>query len=113
MLARLKQVQTRSGEWVTRLQQRRLVAVLADIDALQPRLQLEALRQGMTSAPQVVWISDGTRGFWRLFEQSWADIAIGVLDFYHAAQQLWDAAEADGNTLASRTPQQWFERLPH
>ena len=61
----------------------------------------------------MVWISDGARGFWRLFEQSLADIAIGILDFYHAAQQLWEAAEAYGNTLPTRTPQQWFERLRH
>jgi hypothetical protein len=113
VLARLIPIQTRRGRWVTRLQQRRLVAVLGDIKALQPRLHLEALRQGMTTAPQVVWMSDGARGFWRLFEQSLADIAIGILDFYHATQQLWEAAEAYGNTLPARTPQQWFERLRH
>lgn len=113
LLARLQQVQTRTGQWVTRLQQRRLVAVLGDIDELQPRLQLEALRQGMTTAPQVVWISDGARGLWRLYQQHWAAIAIGILDFYHAAQQLWNAAEVYGNTLVTRTPQQWFERLRH
>lgn len=113
VLARLQQVQTRTGQWVTRLQQRRLVAVLGDIDELQPRLQLEALRQGMTSAPQVVWISDGARGLWRLYQQHWAAIAIGILDFYHAAQQLWNAAEVYGNTLPTRTPEQWFERLRH
>lgn len=113
VLARLKRVQSRSGEWVTRLGQRRLVAVLGNIDELQPRVQLEALRQGITTASQVVWISDGARGLWRLFEQNLAEVAIGILDFYHAAQQLWDAAEAYGDTLSTRTPQQWFERLRH
>ena len=113
LLARLQSVQTRSNQFKTRLEQRRLVAVLGDIDALQPRLQLEALRQGITTAAQVVWISDGARGFWRLFEQHLASIAIGILDFYHAAQHLWEAAEAYGNTLPTRTAQQWFERLRH
>lgn len=113
LLARLQSVQTRSAQLKTRLEQRRLVAVLGDIDALQPRLQLEALRQGITTAAQVVWISDGARGFWRLFEQHLASIAIGILDFYHATQHLWEAAEAYGNTLPTRTPQQWFERLRH
>ncbi len=113
VLARLKRVQSRSGEWVTRLGQRRLVTVLGNIDELQPRVQLEALRQGITTASQVVWISDGARGLWRLFEQNLAEVAIGILDFYHAAQQLWDAAEAYGDTLSTRTPQQWFERLRH
>jgi len=46
VLARLGQHRTRTGQVVTRLVQRRLVAVLGDIDALTPRLWLEALRQG-------------------------------------------------------------------
>lgn len=113
LLARLKQGQTRAGKTVARLHQRRLVAVLGDINELQPRLQLEALRQGITSAPQVVWISDGAQGFWRLFEQCFAHLAVGILDFYHATQHLWQAAEAYGKTIPVRTPQQWFEQLRH
>lgn len=113
LLARLRCVPTRSAQTRTRLEQRRVVAVLGNLSALQSRLQLEALRQGVTTAPQVVWISDGARGFWRLFEQHFAGVAIGILDFYHAAQHLWEAAEAYGNTLPTRTPQQWFERLRH
>ena len=89
------------------------MAVLGTIEALQPRLQLEALRQGITTATQVVWLSDGARGFWRLFEQSFAAVAVGILDFYHAAQHLWQAAEAYGQTVRGRTPQQWFQRLRH
>lgn len=113
LLARLKQHQTRTGKTATRLHHRRLVAVLGDIDALQPRLQLEAFRQGITTAPQVVWISDGARGFWRLFEQSFAHLAVGILDFYHATQHLWQAADVYGKTIPGRTPQQWFEQLRH
>jgi hypothetical protein len=113
LLARLRSVSTGNAQTKTRLEQRRLVAVLGNIEALQGRLQLEALRQGITTAPQVVWISDGARGFWRLFQQHFASMAIGVLDFYHAAQHLWQAAEAYGNTLPTRTPEQWFERLRH
>lgn len=111
LLARLKQGQTRTGKTVARLHQQRLVAVLGDINELQPRLQLEALRQGITSAPQVVWISDGARGFWRLFEQCFADLAVGILNFYHASQHLWQAAEAYGKTIPLRTPEKWFEQL--
>jgi hypothetical protein len=113
LLARLRSVQTRSAQTKTRLEQRRLVAVLGNIAALQSRLQLEALRQGITTSPQVVWISDGARGFWRLFERHFASNAIGILDFYHAAQHLWEVAEAYGDTLPTRTPRQWFERLRH
>jgi hypothetical protein len=113
LLARLAQRVTRSGKIVTQLLQRRLVAVLGNIEALQVRLELEAYRQGIHSAPQVVWLSDGARGFWRLFEQSFAHLAIGILDFYHAAQHLAQVTVAYGKTLKHRTPEQWFERLRH
>lgn len=113
LLARLNHRLNRQGKSVTRLMQRRLVAVLGDIHTLKPRLELEAIRQGIESAPQVVWLSDGARGFWRLFEAGFAHLAIGILDFYHAAAYLWQAAEAyhDGNPVG--TPQMWFSRLRH
>jgi hypothetical protein len=112
VLARLGQHRTRTGQVVPRLVQRRLVAVLGDIDALTPRLWLEALRQGIRTAPQVVWLSDGSRGLWRLFEERFARHAMGVLDFYHAAQQLWQAAAAwlDGRTTQAR---RWFAWARH
>jgi hypothetical protein len=113
LLARLGQRLSRSGEQLTQLVHRRLVAVLGDIDALKGRLELEAYRQGIDSAPHVVWLSDGARGFWRLFRESFAPLAVGILDFYHAAEHLWQAAQAYGHTLSHRSPQQWFERLRH
>jgi hypothetical protein len=116
VLARLGHHRTRTGRVVARLHQRRLVAVFGSIEALQGRLWLEALRQGLLSAPQVVWLSDGGRGLWRLFEERFACHATGILDFYHAAQQLWKAAAAwvEGRTVQAR---RWFgwarQRLRH
>jgi hypothetical protein len=101
---------------VTRLTQRRLVAAWGDIDALQPRLWLEALRQGIRHAPQVVWLSDGGRGLWRLFDERFAEVATGILDFYHAAQNLWKSAAAwlDGRTTQARRWCTWARhRLRH
>ncbi|GAP99790.1 ISKra4 family transposase [Leptolyngbya sp. NIES-2104] len=114
LLARLGNYQTRTEATRTQLHQRRVVASLGDINHLKPRLQLEALKQGMITASQVVWISDGARGFWRLYRECFAPIgAVGILDFYHAAQHLWQAASVyqDGNP--HRTPQQWFASLRH
>jgi hypothetical protein len=112
VLARLGHHRTRTGQVVARLHQRRLVAVFGGIEALQWRLWLEALRQGLLSAPQVVWLSDGGRGLWRLFEERFACHATGILDFYHAAQQLWKAAAAwlDGRTTQAR---RWFGWARH
>src|SRR5207237_4814849 len=92
VLARLGQHRTRTGKVVTRLQHRRLVAVLGGVDALQPRLWLEAVRQGIRQAPQVVWLSDGSRGLWRRDEGRLAAYAVGMLDFYNAAHDLWKGA---------------------
>jgi hypothetical protein len=112
VLARLGQHRTRTGHFVTRLQQRRLVAVLGDIEMLTPRLWLEALRQSIRRASRVVWLSDGGRGFWRLFEEQFSEYATGVLDFYHAAQHLWKSAAAwlDGRTTQAR---RWFGWARH
>ncbi|OLE97762.1 MAG: hypothetical protein AUG75_04345 [Cyanobacteria bacterium 13_1_20CM_4_61_6] len=78
VLARLGQHRTRTGKVVARLHQRRLVAVLGDIEALKPRLWLEAVRQGIRTAPQVVWLSDGARGLWRLYDERLAAYATGA-----------------------------------
>ena len=112
VLARLGQHRTRSGKVVTRLHQRRLVAVLGDVEALTPRLWLEAVRQGIRQAPQVVWLSDGARGLWRLYEERLAAYAVGILDFYHAVQYVWKGAAAwlDGRTTQAR---RWFGWARH
>lgn len=116
VLARLRPHRTRTGTVVTRLHQRRVVAVLGDIEALQARLWLEALRQGIRRAPQVVWLRDGARGLWRLFDERFVDYARGILDFYHAGQQLWKGAAAwlDGRTTQARRWGGWARhRLRH
>jgi len=78
VLARLGRHTTRTGTSVARLHQRRLVAVFGDSEALQRRLWLEALRQGIRRAPQVVWRSDGAQGLWHLCEACFARQATGI-----------------------------------
>ena len=109
VLARLGQ---RRKSDAPQLYQRRLVAVLGSIDALRPRLWLEALRQSVLTAPQVVWLSDGGVGFWTLYTSCFAFYAMGILDFYHAAQNLWKGAKAwlDGR---SRKAHLWFVLARH
>ncbi|MEG4941560.1 hypothetical protein [Microcoleus sp. F4-D5] len=50
VIARLGAYFTRSGKTATRLHQRRLVAVLGNINDLCPRLMLEAIRSGLHRA---------------------------------------------------------------
>ncbi|MEO8083649.1 MAG: ISKra4 family transposase [Ardenticatenales bacterium] len=94
ILARIGQRRDRHARQVPHVAARRLVAVLGTIDDLVVRLRLEALRQRALDAPQLTWISDGARGLWRAFDEVFAGKATGILDFYHAAAHLWEAADA-------------------
>ena len=107
VIARLGQRITQAGRTVTDLTRRRVVAVRGSVDALRPRLWDAALREGLLEADTVAWLSDGGRGFWGLYDDRFADYAVGILDFYHAAQNLWQGAKAwlDGRTTRAR---QWF-----
>jgi hypothetical protein len=102
--ARLGQHRTRPGQVVTRLAQRRLVAVLGGSEALKTRRWLEARRQGIMHAAQGGWRRDGARGLGRLFEERCTASARGGVDFYQAGQQLWKRAAAwlDGRTTQAR-----------
>jgi hypothetical protein len=113
ILARVGERLTRHGQRVTGLAQRRLVAVLGTIEELTPRLWLEAVRQQVRTAVRVVWLSDGGRGFWTVFQRCFQALgATAILDFYHAAQNLYKGAAAwlDGRTCAC---QQWFTAIRH
>ena len=104
IFARLNQLRTRSGQLIPRLSHHRVVAVLGSIDDLAVRMQLEAFKQSIWLAPQVVWLSDGARGFWRLYRDYFQPYAIGILDFYHASQNLWLGLKPwlDGRTLKAK-----------
>jgi hypothetical protein len=112
IFARLGTVRTRAGKLIPRLHHHRVAAVLGDIDELSARMELEGFKQGLPEAPQVVWLSDGARGFWRLFDDRFQPYATGVLDFYHAAQNLWSGVKVwlDGRTTRC---QNWFSEARH
>lgn len=94
VVARLQHIKTAAGKLCTRLVQRRLIAVLGDVDALKHRMNWETQHQGIEKAPKVVWLSDGGVGFWRIFRECFSKLAVGILDFYHAASHLSKAAHA-------------------
>lgn len=101
ILVRLGRRLTRTGRDICQKHQRRLVAGLGDIEALRPRLLLEALRARTAlrerESSGLVTL-DGVFGdcIRTVFPRS----AIGIIDFYHAAQNLWKAFSAalDGRT---------------
>jgi hypothetical protein len=111
IFARIEKRLTQTGAVVTRLRQRRLVAVLGDLARFIPLVQLEAQTQSWESAPNVIWLSDGGRGFWRVYRQCFAHGALAVLDFYHAAGHLWRVATVLFSTHHDRL--NWFKRWRH
>jgi hypothetical protein len=112
IFVRLGQVRTRAGKLIPRLHHHRVAAVLGDIDDLSERMWLESLKQGMPEAPQVVWLSDGARGLWRVFDERFQPYATGVLDCYHATQNIWAGVKVwlDGRTSPCRD---WFADARH
>jgi hypothetical protein len=112
VFVRLGQVRTRAGKLIPCLHHHRVAAVLGDIDDLSARMWLESLKQGVKEAPRVVWLSDGARGLWRLFDERFQPYATGVLDFYHATQNVWSGVKVwlDGRTNGCRA---WFADARH
>ena len=103
------QKKTESGKNAARLVQKRVTACRGTIDDFKPRLWLLACEQGLEQASMVVWLSDGARGFWRIFRELFEPYAIGILDFFHAAQNIWKGITPwlDGRTTAARD---WFQQ---
>ena len=90
IVAWLQKKVTSTGKQVCRPVHRQVVAVLGKIDELKPRIWIAAVACGILQADpnQVVWLSDGGVGFWRLFREVFTGYATPVLDFYHACQNL-------------------------
>lgn len=113
ILARLGHRLNRAQKPVPQLLHRRLVGILGDIDHFIPYLQLEAKKQAFETAPTVIWLSDGGRGFWRVYRTCFSHCAIAVLDFFHAAGHLARATKAMFGDSRSAQARQWFQRWRH
>ena len=113
ILARLGTRLTQAQQVVPQLLRRRLVAVLGDIEQFMPVLQLEARKQGFEKAPKVIWLSDGGRGFWRVYRTLFSHCAVAVLDFFHAAGHLARATQAMFGDPRSAQARAWFSQWRH
>jgi hypothetical protein len=105
--------QTADGDALPQWRHRRVVAVLGKIDPFIPQLLLAARRQAFASAAQVIWLSDGGQGFWRVDPTCFAHWAIAVWDFFQAAGHLWRATDALFDDPRSAQAMAWFRRWRH
>ncbi|MCP4057718.1 MAG: ISKra4 family transposase [Pseudoalteromonas sp.] len=107
IFVRLGEKLTKKGKKIKVTVHKRVVGVLGNIDAFKPRMWLMAIKTGLLDAEKVVWLSDGGTGFWGLFHEKFSRYAYGILDFYHAVQNVWKGARAwlDGRTKKAH---EWF-----
>ena len=76
------------------------------------RVQDEAQRMGMNRAAKVYVIMDGGVYLWGVFDDRFADIAVGQLDYYHASQHLHALADALFPEESQRAEREsWTHRL--
>jgi len=101
--------QTESGRGL--IQDKRVVSVVGEPLELGQRLPWAALRGGLGRARQQLFLGDGAPWIWNLKRDRW-DNAVGLLDFFHASQHLWEVGRTVAGEEESRLVP-WVEaRLP-
>ena len=75
------------------------------------RLHWEALRGGLGRARAKLVVGDGAPWIWNVAQDRWKG-ATEMLDFYHAAQHLWNLGQALHGGQEAATAQ-WVEPLRH
>jgi hypothetical protein len=88
-----------------------VVSVVGEPLELGQRLHWEALRGGLGRARQQLFLGDGAAWIWNLKRDRW-DQAVGLLDFFHASQHLWEVGRALVGEQASRLVP-WVEERLH
>jgi len=109
IIARIAKRINSKGKEVSYIARKRLVAILGDINIFKPQLMLLSIKEGIKTAKQIAWISDGGKGFWGVHKDLFSKTAQGILDFYHASQNIWKAAKGwlDGRTSEAKN---WFNK---
>ena len=108
IVARIGERINRKGEKVSVVVRKRVAALLGKIDEFKRFLWLLSVKEGIRRSETVAWLCDGGKGFWRMFREKFSECAIGILDFYHAVQNVWKGAKSwlDGRTKKAG---RWYE----
>ena len=88
-----------------------VVSVVGEPLALGRRLHWEALRGGLGRARQQLFLGDGAPWIWNLKQDRWNQ-AVGLLDFFHASQHLWEVGRVVMGEEATRLVP-WVETRLH
>lgn len=88
-----------------------VVSVVGEPGALGQRLHWEAQRAGLGRAQRPLFLGDGAPWVWNLKQDRW-DKAVGLLDFFHASQHLWEVGRTVVGEEESRLVP-WVEERLH
>lgn len=101
--------QTQGGRGL--IEDKVVVSVVGEPLELGQRLHWEALRGGLGRARQQLFLGDGAAWIWNLKRDRW-DKAIGLLDFFHASEHLWEVGRTvQGEEESKLAP--WVEERLH
>jgi len=75
------------------------------------RLNWEARREGLGRTQNILFLGDGAAWVWNLQQDRWAS-AVGLLDFYHASQHVWEVGRAVAGEKAP-VLRRWVEPKLH
>lgn len=101
--------QTEGGRGL--LEDKVVVSVVGEPAELGQRLHWEALRGGLGRARAQLFLGDGAAWIWNLKQDRW-NKAVGLLDFFHASQHLWEVGRNVQGEEASRLVP-WVEERLH
>jgi hypothetical protein len=101
--------QTQGGRGL--IEDKVVVSVVGEPMELGQRLHWEALRGGLGRARRQLFLGDGAAWIWNLKQDRWGK-AVGLLDFFHASQHLWEVGR---NVLGEQADQltPWVEKRLH
>ena len=102
-------VQTEGGRGL--LADKMVVSWTGEPMELGRRLNWEARREGLGRAENILFLGDGAAWVWNLQQDRWPG-AVGLLDFYHAGEHVWEL----GRAVAGEKPpalEQWVQPRLH
>lgn len=91
-------------------QRTRYVGTTEDSQAFGRRLYVEALKQGLEKAKEVVVLADGGAWIWNEAETWLPKDRIEIIDFFHAKEKLWEIANmvyGEGSPKAAAWAERW------
>lgn len=90
-------------EWEPRATEISYYADILEAEEFGRLMYLTGLQRGADQTEELIFIADGASWIWKWVEEHFAE-AVQIIDWYHAAERIWEAAHAvygDGSDLAA------------